>query len=67
MRKRKICKRLFELLKETKEYADLQSIHYDMERELVTIGFEDSTYDVNVAGDSEADLIYNILSELMLI
>lgn len=60
--KETICKLLCVTLQKTRRAADLVSLTYDGESEIVTASFESGTKKINVAIDSGIAMIRNIVN-----
>ncbi len=62
--KKTICKLLCATLQKTRGVADLVSLDYDSESEVVTATFESGIKKINVAMDSGMAMILNIVNRL---
>lgn len=62
--KETICKLLCKVLQKTRGAADLVSLTYDSESEIVTAAFEGGTKKINVSMDSGTAMIRDIVNHL---
>lgn len=62
--KETICKLLCKVLQKTRGAADLVSLTYDSESEIVTAAFEGGTKKINVAMDSGTAMVRDIVNHL---